>query len=303
MKKIRFIGLICGLVLIGLLVTGCDNKTFKNICQDCRLECPGADRTACVDDKCKCYNNATINNGFINSNLVEKVETKVDNQINSLTIGNKKDNLKEIEPKIENIGLDIGYYDETTNKAGDFVFTKSKIFQNKIFQDYGELITETSDGKPKINIQPTYLAPLGTKVRAITSGKIDKIELLYSGDYGIHIIKNYNSPWRYELEHVLNPVVKVGDMVVAGQIIAEVSNQTSEWNSGFGLVEIGILKGGNPPSHVCPYLYLDDSVKEDYYNKINAFYNSWEEYKGDSNIYDQDSYPLPGCISDKEMEG
>src|SRR3989338_1048074 len=76
MKKILFTVLICVLIFIILSVMGCTNLIpetefveeympsatipkavdSKNSCLDCNVECPGADRTTCVDgDICKCY--------------------------------------------------------------------------------------------------------------------------------------------------------------------------------------------------------------------------------------------------------
>lgn len=212
--------------------------------------------------------------------------------------------VKELEePVIEHLGVEIDDYNPATNRAGDFVFTKSPLFLNKIFHDYGEYITETSDGKPKNNPQPTYVLPLGTKVRAITSGTVDKVAKLYSGDYSIMLIKKPGSPWRYEMEHVINPLVKPGDKVVAGQVVAEVSPHMSESNSGYGLVEIGILKGGNLPFHFCPYAYLDPAVKSNLTAKILALYNAWEEYRGDSSLYAENDYQTPGCLTEEPYQG
>ena len=104
---------------------------------------------------------------------------------------------------------------------------------------------------------------MGTKVRSLVDGVVTNVPLLYSNDYSIMVATNSKSQWQYETEHVTNPLVKVGDTVTAGQVIAEVSPHSKDGNSGFGMVEIGILKGGNPPQHICPFAYLDPSVKDD----------------------------------------
>ena len=130
--------------------------------------------------------------------------------------------------------------------------------------------------------------------------------MLWSGDISIQVTTDGQlQRWVYEIEHVINPKVKVGDRVTAGQIIAEVSNFDKGVPAGFGAVEIGILHGGGegPPEHVCPFAYLDPSVKEDLEKKITAFYKSWEEYRGDPTIYDESALPSPGCLSLDPIEG
>lgn len=83
----------------------------------------------------------------------------------------------------------------------------------------------------------------------------------------------------------------------AGQVITEVSDFASGLK-GFGMVEIDILKGGNPPGHVCPFKYLNPSIsiKEEAFKKLRTFYKSWEEYVGDPSLYDENEQ-TPGCIT------
>ncbi len=205
------------------------------------------------------------------------------------------------EPVIEHIGLEIDAFNPNTRMAGDFRFTQDPVFMNRLFHDFGERITETSDGKPKVNPQPTYIVPLGTKVRSLTSGTVVAITKLYSDDYSIHVAKDERSPWRYETEHVINPLVEVGDMVTAGQIIAEASPFSSHNNAGMGMFEIGILRGGgNGPTHVCPYAYLDESVKAEFLEKIRRLYADWESYIG-KDVYDETGYEVPGCLTLDEL--
>jgi len=218
-------------------------------------------------------------------------ESSEDNQDNSL-------------PIIENIGIEIDYYNDTTNKAGDFqfdTFTYSwgGIYNEKIFYDYGDSsINET--GAIKLEPQPIFIVPLGTKVHAITSGVVSDISTLYSGDYTIHVIKENNPKWVYEHEHVINVSVNIGDKVTAGQEIAEVSDYNSWLKAdGYGVLDIGILtttEDGNPEHH-CPFMYLNESVKDDYLEKINALYESWETYTGNSSLYEEDEHVIPGCIT------
>ena len=209
-------------------------------------------------------------------------------------------NPNEPDLKIKDIGINLGYYDSATNRAGDVVFTKTGISQygNLIFTNYGE-ISKANSARPTdtLNPQPTFIVPLGTKIRSLVDGVVVRIEKLYSDDYTVMVASNNESNWIYETEHIINPTVKVGDAVKAGQVIAEASTHDSQYHPGFGLYEIGILHGGNPPEHLCPFNYLDDLIKEDVFAKLRAFYASWETYMGDSSLYDESKMAVPGCYT------
>lgn len=59
----------------------------------------------------------------------------------------------------------------------------------------------------------------------------------------------------FETEHVIDPLVKFGDRVTAGQRIATVSDYDRSWKAmGYGLVEIGVaynLGNDGIPWHAC----------------------------------------------------
>ena len=205
---------------------------------------------------------------------------------------------------LKSIGVNLDYYDPNTGKAGDFVFTKEKLQFNRLFMDYGFFIPASSASSDKKNPQPTYILPLGTPVRSLVDGVVANMPTLWSGDISIQVTTDGKlQRWVYEIEHVMNPKVKIGDKVTAGQIIAEVSTFDKGAPPGFGAVEIGVLKGGNPPQHVCPFAYLDPSIKEDIEKKIIAFYKSWEEYRGNTSLYNEDTVEVPGCLTLKLIEG
>lgn len=66
--------------------------------------------------------------------------------------------------------------------------------------------------------------PRGTKVRALIDGFVIDVPKLYSGDYSVIVSPSIESRWMFETEHVDNPIVKVGDFVKAGQVVAEASS-------------------------------------------------------------------------------
>lgn len=186
----------------------------------------------------------------------------------------------------------------TADRAGDIVFTKQDLTFDRLFMEYGFVIPASSAGAEKANPQPTFLAPLGTKVRSLVDGVVVSIPTTWANDYSIHVAADEQSQYRYETEHVLNPLVKVGDRVRAGQVIAEVGDYDERNSPGYGLVEMGILKGGNPPEHLCPFEYLDpaSSIGED----LTALAKAWNQYKGEQL---HPTTAVPGCLTLDPIEG
>lgn len=215
----------------------------------------------------------------------------------SASLQNDKGGQDESEPplKLKSIGVEFS----------DFKFTKQKLQFNRLFMGFGFVISASPDYPSKKNPQPTYILPLGTKVRSLVDGVVVGVPTVWSGDYSVMVGDGDDkSPWRYETEHVINVVVKVGDRVKAGQVVAEVSDYDTKNHPGFGIVEIGILHGGGegPPEHVCPFAYLDDSIKAKTFKKMNDFFKSWEDYIDDQTLYDE-SLPIPGCLTQDPIEG
>jgi|GEM_PF-1295580 len=210
----------------------------------------------------------------------------------------------EDEPPIlaKNIGFKFDTYDPVTKSAGDLVFKdlpalKDPITGNAIWHDYG--VEDNKEGSDQKNPQTVFFLPGGTKITSMVDGEVVGMTELYSKDYGIMIAKDKNSKWRYEHEHVVKPVVKLGDKVKAGDIIAEVGAHTNTWQyAGYGFFEIGLYRphpNGVGGSEDCVFKFLDPSVKADIHAKATAFYKGWEDYRGDASIYNQENYFSPGC--------
>lgn len=217
----------------------------------------------------------------------------------------KKESTDTPPLKLKSIGITLGKYDPKTGKAGDIVFTNKNLEQSNglIFYDYGMVAEANSAAERRLNPQPTFILPLGTKVHSLVDGVVVNIPKLYSNDYSIQVGSSKDSQWLYETEHVINPLVKVGDAVKAGQVIAEVSPHDSQYHPGFGLYEIGILHAGNPPTHVCPFDYLDESIKSSVLANLTDFYKSWESYRNDQTLYDESKHVVPGCYTRDRVEG
>jgi len=205
---------------------------------------------------------------------------------------------------IKNIGFNMGPVDLDAGRAGDVRLIGVRTPGGKIVYDYGEVILETSDGKPKTNLQPAFYLPIGTKVRSLINGVVVGIPVLWSGDYSVMVAPEATSKYIWETEHVLNPTVKRGERVVAGQVVGEVSNfQSSDPLVNVGAVEIGLLEGGNPPRHHCPFLYLDPSIKSQVENWLVDLRAAWERVQGNPDIYDEGAYATPGCKITDPIEG
>lgn len=205
---------------------------------------------------------------------------------------------------LKSIGVNLGAYDASTGIAGDFRFTKEKVEFDRLFMGFGFLVPANSAGPAKSNPQPTYVLPLGTPVRSLVDGVVAALPTLWSGDISVQVTEDGQmEQWIYEMEHVIRPTVKIGDRVTAGQIIGEVSDFDKGVPAGFGVTEIGILKGGNPPSHVCPFAYLDESIKQETQSGLRALFEAWETYRGNSNLYNENKENFPGCLTLDPIEG
>src|SRR3989338_2587580 len=200
--------------------------------------------------------------------------------------------------------VQVPFTTEVIEKTEPSVTTNiSKLQFDRLFMGYGFFIPFSEASPAKYNPQPTFILPLGTPARSLVDGIVVSIPVLWSGDYSVQVTENGKmEKWIYETEHIINPKVKVGDKVIAGQIIGEVSDFSQGLPAGFGMVEMGILKGGQVPQHVCPFAYFDPSIKEEMQKKIIALYTAWEDYAGDTSLYNEIE-SIPGCIKLDPIEG
>ncbi|HZP55912.1 MAG TPA: M23 family metallopeptidase [Candidatus Saccharimonadales bacterium] len=203
---------------------------------------------------------------------------------------------------LKSIGFNLDYYDPATNHAGDMEFTHEDHDLNSnfnlIFADFGTQDPRSPGDPTKTNVQPVFILPLGTKVHSLVDGVVADVKGLYSGDSTIWVTANGQmTSYIYETEHIINPIVKKGDKVSGGQVIGEVSTHSSQYHPGFGIVEIGILhSSGTQAQHICPFHYLDPSIKADIDKKILAVHKAWTDYVGMPNLYDDAHSVEPGCF-------
>jgi hypothetical protein len=204
---------------------------------------------------------------------------------------------------LKSIGFNLENYNSATNMAGDMKFTKMPLHFDQIFSPFGQQDPRTTDTTKK-NPQPVYILPLGTNVLSLVDGEVIDVKQIYSGDYTVMVAKDKNSRWIYETEHINNPTVQIGAKVTAGQVLGKVSDYDSKNHPGFGVVEIGILHAAisGVPEHVCPFAYMDPSIKDSTNAKISNLYSAWEKYLG-KDIYKQETFLSPGCVTENPAAG
>lgn len=229
-----------------------------------------------------------------------------------------------IPQTIESWGIEIGPYDASTERAGalyvgDIAFPSDFILKSPVTY-YGGGPKRPQDPPDWVDPQMTFIVPIGTVVRAITSGTVCDVRPLntgYSDDYTIGVGvaaggkpactegpdgRSFGTVATWEHEHVMEPIVKPGDVVTAGQSIAVASYyRTDYWlyRAGYALVDIGVLTQtpDGRPVHTCPALYLKPSVKQRLLDDLATAARAFEANTGTTH-YDARTLST-GCITDK----
>lgn len=200
-------------------------------------------------------------------------------------------------PVAYNLGVDFN----------DFYFSEYDLehYNNKVFLESGD--TVSGPGGRSILPHPTYILQPGTEILSITDGKVEDISYQKDHDDYSLLVSPSNSSWKIDYDHVTNIRVSKGDSVVSGQVLAESPRATGslgEYNLGF--MEIMVFQDSGPHGNnptVCFFNFLDDSVKTELHAKIYEFVSEWEEFKGDSDIYNEELWESPGCIYNEINEG
>ena len=218
---------------------------------------------------------------------------------------------RDISAVIQNWGFALAPYDPTTGMAGVMKIKGVKAppfdannsqYSNYLFVDYGDPNNGHTD------VQPQFFLPLGTPVLSMVDGVVCDVPLLYSMDYSVRVAPTGTkcehegrAQILFETEHVMNPVVKFGDSVKAGQQLATVSDYHTDWKVlGFGVVEIGVFfaKLGSPdPWHACPMRFFAPNKRDSLLSELASIQRAWEAETGDSNLYDESSEAPTGCTT------
>ena len=203
----------------------------------------------------------------------------------------KKDTNKpviEIKPFIvENLGVSFGHWNRITNSAGDFYFTQD--FQ-KVFSEFGAQVLD-----PDWNIKelPTidYVIGRDASIFSISEGEVIGIAYQEETQDWEFSIQSLNDPsYHIVYDHLINLKIKLGDQVQPGDTLGN----PRPFNSEVGSVEIMINNLDTKLSY-CPLCFLSEDKLEEYKQKVSQLIKDWEDFKGDSTIYDEENHVIPGC--------
>jgi hypothetical protein len=145
----------------------------------------------------------------------------------------------------------------------------------------------------------------------MVTGTVCDVPKLYSNDYSVRVAPPGMKCMQggayilFEHEHLLNPTVKVGDKVTAGQKLGVVSDYNPHWKAkGLGVIETGVFfskKGSTKPWHSCLSSFIDPSKKSAMLATLSSAFAAWETERGDSTFYDEAKMSPVGCYTTAEM--
>lgn len=225
---------------------------------------------------------------------------------------------KDIPAIIQNWGFNFAPYSSATGKAGDMqiagitppTFTGPNAASDNFM--YRHLIGPIGEEvRGATEPQNAFYLPIGTSVISMVTGTVCDVPKLYSDDYSVRVAPPGMSCMQggayilFEHEHLLNPTVKVGDKVTAGQKLGIVSDYNQYWKAkGLGVIETGVFfskVGSNKPWHACLSSFIDPSKKSAMLATLSSAYAAWETERGDSTLYDEAKMPIVGCYVVTEM--
>lgn len=188
---------------------------------------------------------------------------------------------------IENLGVTFADWDKQSNHAGDFYLTYDF---SKIFSEFGAQVLD-----PDWNIKElptfTYVISNDASVFSISEGQVVRIyHQEESNDYDFSI-RSMNDP-SYDIvyDHLVNLKIKIGDYIQAGDTLGS----PKPLNSEIGLVEI-MINNLNTGLSYCPFCCFNEDKLEEYEQKVFQLMKDWEEFKGDTAVYDEKNHVFPGC--------
>ena len=219
---------------------------------------------------------------------------------------------------------DFGALNPKTSMMGPFKFSKSFAAGSKptVFDEFGKV---HDAGKPTEYENPTfeYKFPVGTQLLSPVTGIVDNIswqptESYKQDDWELNIKPSRFSQWRVSIDHIVSlgcdlssnevctkPLLingeelKVGMEIKAGDKIGYAGNWIDTSNSGMNErteITVGRFAADKVFESYCPIMYLHESVKQDYRDSISALMDSYEEWTGNNNLYNQSEMVEPGCL-------
>ncbi len=189
---------------------------------------------------------------------------------------------------IENLGVNFAKYDSTTGYAGDFYFDDNMI---KMFGEFGGY---TYDPQGNIKELPhfTYTLRSDAKIFAVSEGIVHRfLDQDGSGDYEFSIRSINDTTFDIGYDHMSNLQIAKGDTVKPGDFLG---NPLPWPGQDLGTMEIMIVNTERRLAY-CPFALFNEDSVDVYQQKVVQLMKDWEEFKGDTSIYDEENYTLPGC--------
>jgi hypothetical protein len=188
---------------------------------------------------------------------------------------------------IENLGVRFGPWDQSTNRAGDFIFLPN---EQKVFLEFGCRVAAAEGGFKEL---PTfeYRIRRDAWVVAIAEGRITR--LVYqddTADYEFTVTSNADPDFEVGYDHVLNLKVGVNQNIHPGDTLG----QAGTWSNDLGRFEIMVNNSKTRLSY-CPFCYFDTSTVEAARGQVLQLMRDWERFKNDTTIYDERNQSFPGC--------
>jgi len=160
------------------------------------------------------------------------------------------------------------------------------------------LPTESGEGGAKNLAHPEFYMPMGAGVFAVSNAKVKAVlELNGGSDMLILVTPDDATQWTIGYEHVSNVSVSVGDQIRTGDLLAELSPESSQFFQGFGKTTIMVFIDSNsadPNLAYCPFLLLDASVKQSIYDELTTHIQQWEANIG-MDTFDEEAWFSTGC--------
>lgn len=170
--------------------------------------------------------------------------------------------------------------------------------QPQLFVEFGFPVDGAGEAGWKYLAHPEFYLPIGYTVTAVSEGVVrDIVELDGPNDQLIMVTPDDAPLWTIGYEHVSNVMVTVGQRVSVGDIVAEISPDNSQFFQGFGKTAIMVFvdtNNRNANLAYCPFLLLDNSVRQTVYDQINTHVQQWEANKGED-IFNENEWSSVGC--------
>jgi hypothetical protein len=216
---------------------------------------------------------------------------------------------------IQNWGLALAPYDAATGKAGVMQIagvtppTFGNPVDDALYRHIVGLYGEEVRGKREA--QTIFMAPLGTPVISMVDGTVCDLPKLYSNDFSVRVAPTGTAcsgsaaPILFEHEHLIEPTVKVGDKVKAGQQLGVVSDYNPHWKAkGLGVLDIGVFfskAGSTEPWHACPSNFLAPAKKDALLATLTSIENAWITQRGDPSLYNLAAQNPVGCLTQDDI--